>query len=145
MHRGAFCQFPFRWIYYCHSSKFTGKETGKTHLCAVCWTNLLFMIVLQMCWSPLENFHMVSTFNSEFYFIFLCVLILLWNPLRTNVRWESFPNILISQHKNEKDRPPSYLSELEFCNPPVWNIKVDELDFFLTLNLIFLSAVVCKI
>ena len=35
VHRGAFCQFPFRWIYYCHSSKFTRKETGKTHSCAV--------------------------------------------------------------------------------------------------------------
>ena len=29
VHRGAFCQ----WIYYCHSSKSTWKETGKTHLC----------------------------------------------------------------------------------------------------------------
>ena len=29
LHRGTFCQFPFRWIYYCHSSKSTGKETGK--------------------------------------------------------------------------------------------------------------------
>ena len=39
LHRGAFCQFPFRWVYYCHSSKSTGKETGKTHLCAllICW------------------------------------------------------------------------------------------------------------
>ena len=35
VHRGEFCQFPFWWIYYCHSSKFTGKQTGKTHLCAV--------------------------------------------------------------------------------------------------------------
>ena len=35
MHRGAFCQFPFRWIYYYHSSKSTGKETGKPHLSAV--------------------------------------------------------------------------------------------------------------
>ena len=35
LHRGAFCQFPFRWIYYCHSSKSTGTETGKTHICAV--------------------------------------------------------------------------------------------------------------
>ena len=34
--RGAFCQFPFRWIYYCHSSESTGKETGKTHLCEWC-------------------------------------------------------------------------------------------------------------
>ena len=43
VHRGAFFQFLFRWIHYCHSSKSTGKETGKTHLCAVlatfygCW------------------------------------------------------------------------------------------------------------
>ena len=31
------CVFPvaFGWIYYCHSSKSTGKETGKTHPCAV--------------------------------------------------------------------------------------------------------------
>ena len=35
VHRGAFCQFPFQWIYYCHGSKSTGKETDKTHLCAV--------------------------------------------------------------------------------------------------------------
>ena len=35
VHRGAFCQFPFRWIYYYGSNKSTGKETGKTHLCAV--------------------------------------------------------------------------------------------------------------
>ena len=33
LHKGAFFQFSFRWIYYCHSSKSTGKETGKTHLC----------------------------------------------------------------------------------------------------------------
>ena len=36
VHRGAFCQLPFQWIYYCHSSKSTGKPTGKTHLCALC-------------------------------------------------------------------------------------------------------------
>ena len=30
--RGAF----YQWIYYCNSSKSTGKETGKTHLCAMC-------------------------------------------------------------------------------------------------------------
>ena len=35
LHRGAFCQFPFRWIYYYGSNKTTGKETGKTHLCAL--------------------------------------------------------------------------------------------------------------
>ena len=35
LHKGAFFQFLFRWIHYCHSSKSTGKETGKTHLCAL--------------------------------------------------------------------------------------------------------------
>jgi hypothetical protein len=44
LHRGAFYQFPFWWIYYSGSNKSTGKETGKTHLCALlsksalrCW------------------------------------------------------------------------------------------------------------
>ena len=36
VNRGTFCQFLFWWIYYCHSSKSAGKETGKTHLCVVC-------------------------------------------------------------------------------------------------------------
>ena len=35
VHRGVFCQFSFQWIYYCNSSKSTGKKTGKTHLCAM--------------------------------------------------------------------------------------------------------------
>ena len=35
LHRGAFSQFLFRWIHYYHSSKSTGKETGKTHLCVL--------------------------------------------------------------------------------------------------------------
>ena len=35
LHRGAFCQFPFRWIYYYGSNKPTGKETGKMHLSAL--------------------------------------------------------------------------------------------------------------
>jgi hypothetical protein len=34
LQRGAFCQFPFLLIHYCHS-KSTGKETGKMHLCAL--------------------------------------------------------------------------------------------------------------
>ena len=33
---GLFCQFPFRWFYHYGSTKSTGKETGKTHLCALC-------------------------------------------------------------------------------------------------------------
>ena len=32
LHRGALCQFPFRWNYYYGSNKSTWKETGKTHL-----------------------------------------------------------------------------------------------------------------
>ena len=39
MHRGAFCQFPFQWIYYYGSDKSTGKESGKTHL----WAMLPFL------------------------------------------------------------------------------------------------------
>ena len=31
MHRGAFCQFPFRWIYYYGSNKSTRKKTDITH------------------------------------------------------------------------------------------------------------------
>ena len=35
VHKGAFCQFPFRWIYYYGRTKSTEKEIGKTHLSAV--------------------------------------------------------------------------------------------------------------
>ena len=38
VHRDAFCQSLFHWIYYCHSSKTTGKETVKTHLCTLVWS-----------------------------------------------------------------------------------------------------------
>ena len=38
VHRGAFCQFPYQWIYYYGSNKSTKKETGKTQLCAVQWS-----------------------------------------------------------------------------------------------------------
>ena len=38
-----------------------------------------------------------------------------------------------------------YISALEFFNSPVWNIQFDELDFFPSLNWIFLPAVACKI
>ena len=37
LHKGAFCQFPFQWIYYYGSNKFTEKETGKMHLCVLPW------------------------------------------------------------------------------------------------------------
>ena len=35
LHRGAFCQSSLQWIYYYGNNKSTGKETGKTHLCAL--------------------------------------------------------------------------------------------------------------
>ena len=48
VHRGAFCQFLFRWIYYYGSNKSAGKETGKTQICAVQWygglTYLKFLV-----------------------------------------------------------------------------------------------------
>ena len=42
-------------------------------------------------------------------------------------------------------RLPPYLSALDFCNYPVWNIEFEELDIFPSLNWIFLPAVACKI
>ena len=38
-----------------------------------------------------------------------------------------------------------YPSALDFCRYKVWNVKFDELDFFPSLNWIFLPAVACKI
>ena len=35
LYGGAFCQFPFRWIYYCHSYKSIGKKTGTSVQCNV--------------------------------------------------------------------------------------------------------------
>ena len=52
VHRGAFCQFPFRWIYYYVSNNSTGKETGKTHLCAV-MNNFALILINQQIWFDL--------------------------------------------------------------------------------------------
>ena len=35
MHRGAFCQSSFQWIYYYSNNKLTRKETHKSHLSAM--------------------------------------------------------------------------------------------------------------
>ena len=59
LHRGAFYQFPVRWIHYCHSSKSTGKETGKMHLCALHWWKKLTSEVTKV------EFHIL--FNQLFY------------------------------------------------------------------------------
>ena len=70
LHRGAFCQFPFRWIYYCHSSKSTGKETGKTHLCALHWPEKLTLVfslklmILISDWIFILSFHVVCKFTN---------------------------------------------------------------------------------
>ena len=63
LHRDAFCQFPFLWIYYYGSNKSTGKETGKTHLCAVTGQELFFAI----SYSKLA----LTTFSVSVFF--LCV------------------------------------------------------------------------
>ena len=41
--------------------------------------------------------------------------------------------------------PNIYLSALDFCNSPVWNIDFDEVEFFPSLHWIFLLSVACKI
>ena len=51
VHRGVFGQFPFRWIYYCHSCKSTGKEAGKTHLCACICLQFLSNFRTQPDWN----------------------------------------------------------------------------------------------
>ena len=47
LHRDAFCQFLFRWIYYCYNRKSSGKETGKTHLCAVHKPNIIVNLKME--------------------------------------------------------------------------------------------------
>ena len=42
LHRGAFYQSSFRLIYYYGSNKSTGKETVKSHICALFWNLEIF-------------------------------------------------------------------------------------------------------
>ena len=49
LYRGAFFQCLFRWIHYCHSSKSTGKKTGKKHLCAL--SQEIFKISQEILWT----------------------------------------------------------------------------------------------
>ena len=69
LHRDAFFKFLFRWIYYYHSSKLTGKETGKTHapLCALAWLHIYAAInchndELCLCWTWLDCLRIDSEF-----------------------------------------------------------------------------------
>ena len=48
VHRGAFCQFHFRWIYYYGSDKSTGKETGKRHLCGVFGSEYEYVVMFEI-------------------------------------------------------------------------------------------------
>ena len=66
MHRGAFCQFSSRWIYYYGVNKSNGKETGKTHLCAMFWLYTLPLAwpaqaKVQIC---IDNFYLYCEVNS---------------------------------------------------------------------------------
>ena len=56
------CQFPFRWIYNYASNKSIGKETGKTHFCA-----LITKMALKIFWSFLvEVIRPAKLQNSDF-------------------------------------------------------------------------------
>ena len=59
MHRGAFCQFPFRWIYYYGSNESTGKETGKTYLCAMAISKMSANVQLSMFFRMIEQEQLV--------------------------------------------------------------------------------------
>ena len=84
LHIGAFCQFPFQWIYYWHSSKSTIEETGKTHLCVVAkhW----IFLKIQVSTKPSKK--VVNTFLL---YVFFCsklwpeknwpVIVQLWLPM----------------------------------------------------------------
>ena len=45
VHRDAFCKFPFRWIYYCHSK---GQLISKCPFSFIVWTKLS-MLFLNFC------------------------------------------------------------------------------------------------
>ena len=69
-HRGAFCQFPFRWIYYCHST----KSTGKTHLCAVSRLPLAKRVFFSLSEHVVRQ-QWLSNFGDKlfaFYYSYLC-------------------------------------------------------------------------
>ena len=61
LHRGAFCQ-----IYYYGSNKSTGKEIGKTHLCALCCTRQQFKFVENFSELPKKSFRCSKI--GDFYF-----------------------------------------------------------------------------
>ena len=61
MHRGAFCQSPFRWLYYCHSKGgFKSEDTGEFLRCQIKYSKSL---------SSAENLNFLpKTVNNLFKF-----------------------------------------------------------------------------
>ena len=75
VHRDAFCQFPFRWIYYCHSSKSTGKETGKMHFCG--WLLYILWKGSLLYWNFILTDINLSHISYKFFYYNLYKMILI--------------------------------------------------------------------
>ena len=88
LHRGAFCQFPFWWIYYC--SKSIGKKTDKTHHCAL-WRlsqqkstdKWVFNICCRLLWikshkchNPIFSRYQLMFWLQQVFFYHRCFLII---------------------------------------------------------------------
>ena len=84
VHRGVFCQFPFRWIYYNGSNKSTGKEIGKNHLCVV----YQYCIECQFFWIRLYyrlQIHLSDSYQT--WWILDVYLITAWRLPDTHDNW----------------------------------------------------------
>ena len=94
MHRGAFCQFPFRWIYFYGSNKFTGKETGKMHLCTMFEKYFSRYFCVDLCF-------FILFFNIVFYLFFRLSLYrsLARKDIRTRNSISAYPQIKKMAHK----------------------------------------------
>ena len=75
VHRDAFCQFPFRWIYYCHSSKSTGKETGKMYFCG--WLLYILWKGSLLYWNFILTDINLSHISYKFFYYNLYKMILI--------------------------------------------------------------------
>ena len=79
MHRGAFCQFPFRWIYYYGSNKSTGKEN---------WQNTPLWLTnsnFQRCKFLVKS---LERMFLKFWFVFTLVQPLNLFIFRFRLKWE---------------------------------------------------------
>ena len=147
MHRGAICQFLFRWIYYCHSSKSTGKKTGKTHLCAlVRWdkwivnqgsdVSSIILFIISYRHRPLKTLYFCIC-KFKIYIIMFGTLDA-WSTIHLS-QWTREPAFYIVDWRIFNHKPvlsvahPSLvknrMTALNFWNSPVWKIKFDEVYF----------------